>query len=84
MTPIEITFLIHCHVFCEPYPNPSPVVNRTIERFSQQGLIVPTAGENNMFETTDRGKALVKMICTTPFPELQWIDPRTKEAIDNG
>ena len=30
---------------------------------------------------TTKGEAWIKMILATPFPELVWLDPRTKEAI---
>lgn len=32
--------------------------------------------ENNIYNLSPKGKALVKMILNTPMPVLKWTDPR--------
>ena len=72
MTPLEIEVLIHCHACPCPHPRiNAPAVWGTIKYFQDQGLIRPV---KNYYETTDRGKAMVYLLCNTPFPLQQWVD----------
>jgi hypothetical protein len=40
-----------------------------------QGILEKT-DTYGIYRTTPRGKALVDMLCTTPLPEMRFIDPR--------
>lgn len=52
--------------------------------FVREGLIRERAPNqhSSRFETTDRGKAWVEMICSTPYPEQVWRNPSTKEVVE--
>ena len=78
LTPNDIGILIHCHCCPEPHPRLSaPAVQETIARFLKEGLIEPLvypAGYVDCYTTTERGKALMALLCCTPFPTKQWVD----------
>lgn len=77
MTPSDIEFLIHCHISREKHTRESsPAVKDAIARFLRLDLI--RVNDKSDFETTDRGKKLVEMLCSTPLPEqeIRWCDPR--------
>ena len=78
MTPLEIEVLIHCHVCPAPHPRlGAPAVAEAIERFERNGIIVKKSLKYRTgvyYPTTDRGKALVRILCSTPFPEQRWVD----------
>lgn len=78
MTPSDIEVLIHCHVTMVPHPRQSaPAVQSALDRFERDGLIqrlTPDGLEG--YSTTQRGVVLMKMLCETPYPQQQWVDPR--------
>lgn len=83
MTPNDIEILIHCHVLREEHPRLHvPAVRESINRFLRNGIIVEYehCGMDNIYTTTEKGRALVDMLCATPYPEVAYIDPRFKEA----
>lgn len=94
MTPSQIEILIHYHINNkDPHPRvDAPAVQEAVALFVREGVLKPvvrgvhplphpaTLGPH---QTTDRGHALVKMLCDTPFPVAQWIDPRTGKAVED-
>lgn len=86
MTPAEIEVLIHFHAGAQCHPrSQAPAVIEATKRFLQEGLIeVPVAPglmapptAPGIYRTTARGKVLVEMLCNTPLPVVQWVDPRS-------
>ena len=82
MTPSDITTLIHIHCRTDGLPNhDAPAVIDTILQFSADGIIEPANDRTCGYQTTDRGKALIQLLCQTPLPQTAFIDPRTQETI---
>ena len=82
MTPNEIDVLLHYHSMVDPHPRiHSDVVQKAVETLQLDGIL--SAGGMAKFQTTERGKAFVKMLCLTPYPkdEVKWTDPRTGEEL---
>lgn len=78
MSPSDIEVLIHCHV--NPLPHPrreAPAVEDALADFKQLGLITEGV-KPQTYTTTIGGELLVTMLCDTPFPTRDWIDPRKK------
>ena len=72
MTPLEIEVLIHCHSCPAPHPRlNAPTVAGTITEFKNQEVIRRV---KNYWETTDKGKAMIRLLCSIPLPTQQWID----------
>jgi hypothetical protein len=72
MTPNDIEVLIHCHVSPSPHPRANaPAVQGALEWLREAGLIIKGA---EYFGTTERGRALVQVLCDTPFPAQAWVD----------
>lgn len=80
MTPNEIEVLLHYHTSPSVHPRiDAPAVRGAIEGFLKNGIF--RCGENDrgllvkaLYETTDKGNALVQMLCNTPYPTQQWVD----------
>ena len=79
--PGAIQILLHHHAVWGPYPTPSPFYDETIERFLKLGILVPSDDESK-YGTTDKGKHLVEMLCSTPIPEQRFVDPRFSQPSD--
>ena len=74
MTPLDIEVLIHCHVCPAPHPKlGAPAVEEAIRMF-EHNKIIEREEDLGCYRTTDRGKALVRILCSTPFPEQRWVD----------
>ena len=85
LLPSQIELLIYFHIHPEPHPESGEIWYETAFRFLVDQALVKVAPNSEgtgiearpvTFTTTKRGRALVKMICDTPLPEQQWIDPR--------
>ena len=81
MSPLEIEVLLHCHCCPAPHPNiDAPAVAETMEMFLDNGIIkrvlTPGTEAGIYYHTTDRGKVLVKLLCSVPFPvqKCLWVD----------
>lgn len=75
MTPNDIEVLIHCHTTPTAHPRAdAPAVENSIIWMLRDELIKPERDIDGVYATTQRGKALVKMLCETPLPV--WKDPR--------
>jgi hypothetical protein len=72
-----LTIKIMLAVYCSPKPEEmvgeawfSPAANEVRSWLKVHELIADDLG------ATDKGKKWVEMICSTPFPVHEWIDPR--------
>lgn len=77
LTPFEIQFLLHCYYSPNPWPD-SNARQDAIDRFEAEALLFFYANTSDgpVYRLTPRGKALVQMLCATPFPVESWADPR--------
>ena len=77
MAPAEIEILMHYHYSTEPHPGKhTSYIQGKIESNVMDGILKESANGN--YETTDRGKAFVHMLCATPFPTEAWVDQNGK------
>ena len=76
MTPLEIGMLFHFHTMLTPHPMiDNKLHNQVQQSFLHNGLI-KVYGEivEGIYTTTDRGRAHVEVLCTTPWPVCRWVD----------
>ena len=82
LTPNDIEFLIHCHVSPDPHPRRFALaVQATITMFLVEGLIelvLYPDSPPDTYKTTERGQALMTLLCCTPFPTQRWVDSTGK------
>lgn len=73
MTPNDIEILIHCHVSPLVHPRmEAPAVKEAYRNLEANGLIEQR--NEDCYHTTDRGKAHIEVLCSTPWPTQAWID----------
>ena len=73
-TPVELVVLLRCHYEADgPSNNDSPAVAKALSRWEGLGCV---RYEDYHWEITQKGRAMVGMICQTPLPEQVWADPR--------
>jgi len=90
MTPLHIKLLLHHHCRCEPYSRhdpdhaESPAVSEYRSELILADILTIDSTSGSGYMTTERGKALVEMLCQTPFPESKWINPLTRKIIDDS
>lgn len=78
LSPGELMVMLHYH--CSPVPYTGPATpkwaDEVVHRLWQMGLLAKNgAGE---WESTERGKVYVQLVCATPLPMKRWVDPRTE------
>jgi len=82
LNPAYIEVLLHCHCHCGDLPNrDAPFVVDALREFVRHGLIVQSNAFDHGWNTTAKGKSLVKMLCRTPLPVEAMQDPRTGEIV---
>lgn len=89
LSPLEITYLMHLYAVNEKFERQSPAIEAAKSRFLFCGLAIECLSieclTNNAepLRLTQKGNALVQMLCSTPMPiqELKYIDPRTQTEI---
>ena len=75
MSPLDIEVLIHYNSSATQHPRiHAPAVQETIKKFMKDGILEPDEVETHIHRTTARGRALLKVICATPYPEPVWLD----------
>jgi hypothetical protein len=81
VSPNDIEVLIHCH--CNPTVHPridAPAVIEALSKFLKLEMVeVANEGaklEHIYYHTTEKGAKYMEMLCCTPFPIREWIDPR--------
>ena len=73
MTPNDIEILIHCYVSPVPHPRiEAPAVIDTLVMLENEGLIENT--EEDVYCTTEKGRAHIETLCKTPWPIQKWVD----------
>lgn len=87
MTPLQIGICLHYHSMVDDDPwleSGAAIVAETFRAFVQNGLLEETMGPKakRRFDPTPRLHAYISLLCGTPLPEMAWMDPRTKEAIN--
>lgn len=84
LSPLEITYLLHLYAVKEKFEPQSPAIQAIKSRFLLCGLAIECLTNNGEpLRLTQKGNALVQMLCSTPMPiqELRFIDPRTQTEI---
>jgi len=72
MTLLEIEVLIHCRVSPTRHPRAdAPAVREALTRLENNGLIARQEG--GFYDTTDRGRAHLKQLCSLPWPIKKWV-----------
>ena len=83
LTPSDIEVLLHFYMFPEAHPRwKAPAVVSAIHYFIGEKMLVEdlkSPGERRVYHVTERGGKFIEMLCETPIPELEWIDPRSKK-----
>lgn len=79
--PNDLTVLIHYHVSPEIHPrHDAPAVQESINEYTIDGIL--ERDENGCHRTTEKGRAYVKLLCSIPYPEMEYVNPLTKEIIN--
>lgn len=80
MTTNDIEVLLHYYVSDEPHPKKdTELVKNSLKYFYYEGCIVNSVfGKEGSLVTTEKGKALVKILCATPMPVQVWVDAAGK------
>lgn len=77
VSPLTIQLLLHIHTTCEPIPNHYfPAQVQVILKLLREGIIYRCPTSQSGYRTTERGDAWVREVCSTPYPEAVWTDPR--------
>jgi hypothetical protein len=77
MTPNDIEILIHFHVSPTVHPRfDAGAVRDSIFMFVENGILelINSEGNSHVYKTTKKGKALMSILCNTPFPQQAWVD----------
>ena len=82
MSPHDIKVLLHHHCVVGPWPLGETTAYIDSRSWMEASGILHQNG--TMWETTERGNALVQMLCATPLPDQAFVDPRTGKVVDHG
>ena len=83
MTPNDIDVLIHYHSSRSTHPRyDAPAVQESITDFLDQGIFVNYCDNATIFQTTELGRALVAVLCQTPFPVASFVNPWNGKQVD--
>ena len=75
--PLDVRFLLHCHVTRDSYEPWSETVLECAERMERMGLIQrdPTTHESvYRYKTTPLGRALVEAVLLTKIPRVVYVN----------
>jgi len=80
MSPLQIHVLLHYYARTDVYPEHSNSVEEAVTIFLKEEIL--TLREEacrhvdikSLYRTTDRGKALVTLLCHIEFPTSCWLD----------
>lgn len=77
-SPFILRIILHCHT--QPTERfaqyNAPIFEKTISSLVDKGLVAPMDGGYETYETTEKGKAFVQMLLSTPSPVERYMDPR--------
>lgn len=75
--PLNLEILLHCHYSPVPHENShAPAVAEGISYLHRNCMIKPVTGEQNVYQTTDKGKTYIEHLMTIPFPVQKWEIPQ--------
>lgn len=73
-TPYQIEIMLHHHCSAARFSRDNaPAYAETVRGLIDMGLLVDSDGS---IRSTLLGKAMVKLWCSTPIPEMRFVDPR--------
>jgi len=78
MTPNDIEILIHCYVSPVKHPR-FEHIEAVLQSFESDELVIHVA--DGVYQTTRKGEAHVRQLCSLPIPELKFIRYDGKEII---
>lgn len=87
-SPLTIEMMLHAYCSAAPWPRKdAPACVEVHSWLRVYELIEDEATTSDwkwdgMMKATEKGRAWVHLICSTPVPIQTWVDPRTKEIID--
>lgn len=94
MTPLELSICLHYHSSCEDMPwvlGNAPIRDEVIGRLTLSGMLVhvsdlepdgfEVARPNKRYYATKKLHSFVEMLCNTPLPVQQWVDPRDNSVV---
>ena len=88
MTPSDIEILIHYHVCPDPHPRieDAPGIQETIDDFVELGILEPkgVGSRGILYGTTEKGNALVMLLCKTEMPQHAWVDKYGEVILDEA
>jgi len=78
MTPVDLKVLLHCYYTTEACAGiKTQPIQDSIEKFLLNNIFEAT-GSQFGYLITGKGHVFLKMICLTPFPEIAWVNPKSK------
>ncbi len=78
-SPLEIELLIHFYACAEDHPRRNaPAVEEAICNFVLDGIFEL---RSNRIQVTEKGRAWLKVILSTEYPSLAWVD-KNGQVID--
>lgn len=84
LTPLKLNLLMHVYAIAEPFNHPdAPAWYSARSELVMNNLIDVSNKSPCGYSLTQRGRAFVKLILSTPMPEYitVYVDPRTTEVI---
>lgn len=89
ISPVGIEAMLHYYYSPEPHQMyDSTAVREATAVFLQNELVEPRPLDKEsvrfgppLYQCTEKGRAWVEMICTTPLPQIVWINPNTRKPI---
>ena len=71
MTPYEIRVMLHYYYSPEPYPEDSPILATTLQKFVGADLL--HIEDNNALRVTDKGRVYCEALIAMPLPRQVWV-----------
>jgi hypothetical protein len=82
-TPCAIEVAIWYYCRCEPHPRlHAGAVREAVNGLVEHGLMVERPACDSGYYFTEKGRAWIQMLCTTPLPVNIYVDPRTNKKTD--
>lgn len=79
--PMKISMMLHFYAIVTPYAEHHPTGNSEayhefVRDLLKEDMIKPDSTSGSGYKATDKGRAWVDMICSTPHPVLAWVCPK--------
>lgn len=79
LTANHLEVIFHYYISPEPHPRKHVSVIQEIQQFYVKQEILEPDDTGRLF-VTNRGKAWIDMLLSTPFPVQVWVDPREERC----